>query len=527
MLSGAGASTPTRTGIQGLSRRIWYPAALACLALVARPSPADTSDWDSFSTHDLVAEGIARGYGFDSTAFACFDEVIRREPDHPRGYFLKASGNFWYSLVNPADSASRESFREASQLAIAKAESLLGVDAEHAEALFYLGAAQGNLGRYYGLEGSWLRAFWTGRAGKNHLQDLVEDHPDFIDAYLGLGIYHYYAATLPRVIRVLSTVVRMGGNRALGLAELERAAQEGDLAQTEARFFLGQLFHEQEKDYVSSQVWLDPLVEEYPTNGLFRVYQAGNDYELGDYSRMEESLTAFVAASSPGAPPIVESRAHHLLGRMYSDTGRHALAAEHFRRASAVGDRLPELRDGVYARSLVYEGECLEIGADRSAAEQVYRRIPSGLSDEADRLVKERLRAPMTGVDIAVVRWRGLRRGGRDSEAVAVLERFRDTSGLPSGVDGARLVYRIGETLAALDSVRLAEIEFRNAIELVGTDDRDLVSWAKYSLAECLLRQGRLAEAREALSAARAGASEELLRKVSEAETRASVGGER
>jgi len=59
----------------------------------------------SQSTDELIAAGIERGYNFDRSAFELFDEVIRREPQNPRGYFLKAAGFFWYSLVNPADAS--------------------------------------------------------------------------------------------------------------------------------------------------------------------------------------------------------------------------------------------------------------------------------------------------------------------------------------------------------------------------------------------------------------------------------------
>ena len=135
------------------------------------------------STDSLVMRGIECGYNFDDRAFDDFDEVIRREPDHPRGYFLKASGFFWRVLVHPSDQDARAMMRDFSQQAIDRAEARLDRDDDDVEGLFYLGAAAGNLGRFYGMEDRWLKAYWHGRRGKNALLSLVEIDPDYNNAY--------------------------------------------------------------------------------------------------------------------------------------------------------------------------------------------------------------------------------------------------------------------------------------------------------------------------------------------------------
>ena len=96
-------------------------------------------------------------------------------------------------------------------------EERLDRDDDDVEGLFYLGAAAGNLGRFYGMEDRWLKAYWHGRRGKNALLSLVEIDPDYNDAYLGLGIYHYYSAVLPKIVRTLSYVMGIRGDKNLGL----------------------------------------------------------------------------------------------------------------------------------------------------------------------------------------------------------------------------------------------------------------------------------------------------------------------
>ena len=66
------------------------------------------------------------------------------------------------------------------------------------------------------MEDRWLKAHWHGRRGKNALLSLVEIDPDYNDAYLGLGIYHYYSAVLPKIVRTLSYVMGIRGDKESG-----------------------------------------------------------------------------------------------------------------------------------------------------------------------------------------------------------------------------------------------------------------------------------------------------------------------
>ena len=465
------------------------------------------------TTNELIAEGIELGYNFDRSAFSKFDEVIRREPEHPRGYFLKATGFFWFSLVNPANESARVQFRDLSKTAIEKAENRLRQNGEDLDAHFFLGAASGNLGRFYALENRWLKAFWHGRRGKNTLLRIVELDPDYHDAFLGLGIYHYYTAVLPKVVRALSYIMGIQGDKELGLRELVQAATKGNLARTEARFFLGQLYHEQERDFEASQKWFDELVVRYPGNGLFRIYQAGNDFERGRYERVERSLRDLIEQPLEDLP-IVESRAFYILGKTYAHTNRYPEAIEHFRRASAVGERLEELRDWAYAGSLFYEGECLEVLGDRDAALAAYRRVHEGDNGDAYKRAQIRIASPLLALDVAVMRWRAFRKRGKHREALETLLAAMHTSELdPEQYPTDRLPqlnYRMGETLVDLSDTERALVAFIRVLETVKKDDRFLISWTHFQMGRCYNMQGRKQEARGAFETALIYADDEL-----------------
>ncbi len=61
---------------------------------------------------------------------------------------------------------------------------------------FYLGSIYGLLGRFYGVNKSWMSAFSNGKEGKNILEKIIETDPNYTDAYLLLGMMNYYADRL-------------------------------------------------------------------------------------------------------------------------------------------------------------------------------------------------------------------------------------------------------------------------------------------------------------------------------------------
>jgi hypothetical protein len=65
---------------------------------------------------------------------------------------------------------------------------------------------------------------------KGYAEQYIRQHPEHGDAYLTLGIYNYFVGIAPTFAKVLRVLLFMpGGNRAEGLAQLERASREGSL----------------------------------------------------------------------------------------------------------------------------------------------------------------------------------------------------------------------------------------------------------------------------------------------------------
>jgi tetratricopeptide (TPR) repeat protein len=153
---------------------------------------------------------------------------------------------------------------------------------------------------------------------------------------------------------------------------------------------------------------------------------------------------------------------------------------------------------------------------NRLAALAVYARIPKDASASAHEEAQGRIASPLTSLDLAVLRWRSLRRRDRHADALQVLQAARaqsadDVAQYPAD-ELPRLYYRIGETLLDLSDPAAARQEFERVLAAV--PDRRLFSWAQYQLGRCHRQLGRDDEAEAAFRSASVHADEDLQRRI-------------
>lgn len=102
-----------------------------------------------------------------------FDEMIRMDPENALGYFLKSKSYLWMYIFSTNDKEHIERSLELFLKTIDIAKEMLVKNEDDIDALFYIGNAYGYIGRRYGETGSWIKAFWYGRKGKNYLKKVI------------------------------------------------------------------------------------------------------------------------------------------------------------------------------------------------------------------------------------------------------------------------------------------------------------------------------------------------------------------
>lgn len=262
--------------------------------------------------------GLVRVY--DDILDARFDEAasdLRRAcPPAPRSAcdVMAATATWWRILLDPDSRVQDARFAAEVEHAIASTAAWASREPGSAEAHFYSGAAYALRVQWRVLRGEKVAAARDGKHIKQELDRAVTLDPGLEDANFGIGLYEYYADIAPPAAKLLRFLLLLpGGDRADGLARMQRARTHGELLQGEADYQLQiiDLWYEHRADRAVDL--LKGLRERYPGNPLFTAQLADvNERYLHDTTAALEDwrdLLADALAGRVNDAPLAEAEA--------------------------------------------------------------------------------------------------------------------------------------------------------------------------------------------------------------------------
>lgn len=208
------------------------------------------------------------------------EQQIKRNPDHPKYYFMKAY-MYYLSRYFADTGMSRDSTINVvhcySRTAIEKGEEL----EQTPEIKFYIGCAYGYLARAHGMRQQWWSAYWAASDCENYLEDVIDEEPEFYDAYFELGVINYYpAVAVTGFTSFLAWLGGMSGDRELGLEYLNLVADNGKLFKAEAVITLGLVHNAFENDLTSAVDYYNRLLDIHPENNFAAIQKQRINFTL-------------------------------------------------------------------------------------------------------------------------------------------------------------------------------------------------------------------------------------------------------
>lgn len=245
------------------------------------------SDADS-----LVRQGADYIYNvqFDSAEVA-FEEVIRRYPEHPAGYFLQAMVDWWRITLYRYTEKIDEDFLEKIDKVIEVSEVLLDENEYDITGLFFKGGALGYRARYYSNHKEWFSAASDGKEAYDILMKAHLKAPGNHDIMLGTGLYNYFAVAIPEDYPLLKPVVLFfpKGNKRLGLLQLRASMNKARYTSVEAEVTLMQIYYSFEKDFDQAFYYANDLFTRFPRNPYFHRYLGRTYVKLGKWDKIEST----------------------------------------------------------------------------------------------------------------------------------------------------------------------------------------------------------------------------------------------
>lgn len=352
--------------------------------IASRETIAQTRDGESVLNDPLVEYQAQRGlsllYNFEfERADRLFSQIDARFPEHPIGPFLMALNTWWQILLDLSDESHDEAFFEQMETVIRRSDRMLRRDRRNFDAMFFKGAALGFRGRLRSNRGEWYRAARDGVRAMDYVFAVADADPDNADYMFGRALYDYYAAVIPDRYPYTRPVMVFfpKGDRERGIRLLERTATEGRFIQTEAAYFLLQIYYVFENDRAKSLHYAGWLREQHPQNSFFHTFQGRALARWGEWREAQEVFTEVLSrhrAQQTGYNAASAEQALYYLGRiamMYSDYDQ---ALTHLRELDRMAARTDE---DTYFKVLgrLRQGMALDASGRRADAVRMYRTV--------------------------------------------------------------------------------------------------------------------------------------------------------
>jgi len=285
-----------------------------------------------------IDDGLRALYDLDyEAARQNFTVLAEKFPDDPIGQYALTTTH-WWELTNEFDEqnpALEKKFIEAAERTVVIAREKIRRGDPGGEAHLCLGGALGLMSRWDAIQGHWFRAYRHGKQAFNAQEKALKINPQLHDAGLGVGIFHYYTATLPRVVKLLAKLV-FGGNKEQGLAEIRRAMTQGRFSRTAAKLFLVGIYNNNEKNYTEALALVREGRQEFPRSSFFHFLEILTLENIGDWAAMRQEAESFIRRVESGDFSYRKKYLH----RAYFALGNSSLGEKKPAEAVAYYDRV-------------------------------------------------------------------------------------------------------------------------------------------------------------------------------------------
>lgn len=285
---------------------------------------------------DLAKRGINSVYNLEfEKADSAFSELATAFPSHPAGKFFLAMIDWWKMLMTMDDESMDDDFLDKMDAVIELCDSLLDIDENNVGALFFKGGALGFQGRLHANRSSWIKAANDGRRALPIVQKAYKLAPENDDILLGIGIYNYYAATIPEKYPIVKPLMIFfpTGDKQKGIEQLTVASERAKFAALEAKYFLLQLSYNYERQYPKAYEISTSLLYQFPNNVIFHRYVGRSAFSMSKYGEAQSSFEEIInrsASKQRGYTEYTKREAIYYLGMIAMNLRQYDLALTYF-----------------------------------------------------------------------------------------------------------------------------------------------------------------------------------------------------
>jgi tetratricopeptide (TPR) repeat protein len=273
--------------------------AAAAAAPKAEPLPPEL--------RELSKKGIDAIYAVDlPEAKKNFDEALAKYPEHPFPHFGIAMTK-WATLEYLEDESDPKLDKEYGELTDRAIDVGLAWIKKHpgdANAYMCLGGMYGLRARLAVLQHRWIKAYFDGKKAISNTRMALKIDPEMYDAYLGLGMYEYYAGTLSGVVKILAKFF-LSGDAKHGIELLTVCKDKGYFNALAAKLLLIEIYTTTGSPYVNPELavkWSRELRAAYPEHPQMHFVEIVSLFENRQYGESRKESLDYLKAVNDGKP---------------------------------------------------------------------------------------------------------------------------------------------------------------------------------------------------------------------------------
>lgn len=250
--------------------------------------------------------------GDPDAAIAMARDIEQAQPDHPLGYLIESEAKWWkrYCAACEIKYGILEAWKRSKEpddgdyLALTGKVTTLAeaqlAKSDTAEMRTYAGLGWALQVRVYALRGENRAAAHAGVNARTEMLAALKIDPEMADATAALGIYNYYVDTLSPIVKLLRIFMGIpGGDKQLGIKQMEIGMNQGSFLAVDIRFILARSLRTYDQKYEEALSDAEPLAARYPQNPIFMLLLGNLNMELGRNPKAQEYFYAVQKTSIP------------------------------------------------------------------------------------------------------------------------------------------------------------------------------------------------------------------------------------
>ena len=312
-------------------RNLEYDAAKQRLRGWIDTHPTDLRASNYLATATLYNEMFERGV-LESSVYGEGGDIFKASK-------VAVSASFQQELLSILDKSQR------------LAEERLNSNPHDKDAMYWAGVSHGTRATYhFALRKEYMPALHEASAAYKYHSDLLKADPEYVDAYLVVGMNNYVVGSLPWYVKVLASLTGRHGNREEGIRQVKHVTERGRYAREDAKVMLAVL-DQREKMYAQALALYQDMARSYPCNYLLQ-YEVANLFgALNDWHSAANAYDAIVArqrAGDSGFEKVPIAKVLYQSGQAYEHLQRYDSALDRYSEAGA----LPGTGRYIYASEL-------------------------------------------------------------------------------------------------------------------------------------------------------------------------------